>query len=71
MALSGEINGEDPLSDTTTCPDSADADADGILSPTECAGQGADNLMFWSPLNDSRTLTGQQGQVIVANPLIH
>ena len=67
----GEIQGEDPLSDTTTCPDSADADMDGRLSPAECAGMGADNLMFWSPGNDSRALTSQQGQIVGRNPLIH
>ncbi len=71
LALDGEIHGEDPLSGTTTCPDSADADADGVLSPTECAGQGADNLMFWSPANDARTLTSQQGAIMLANPLVH
>ncbi len=67
----GEITGEDPLSDTTTCPDTADADMDGLLSPAECAADGADNLMFWSPANDSRALTAQQGQIVFANPLIH
>jgi len=71
LALNGEINGEDPLGDTTTCPDSADSDENGILSPTECAGQGAGNLMFWSPDNDARALTGNQGTIMLANPLIH
>jgi hypothetical protein len=69
--MGGQIQGEDPLADTNTCPDSADADMDGVLSPTECAGQGADNLMFWSPANDARTLTANQGAIMLANPLIH
>lgn len=72
VAISGgEIQGEDPLSDTPACPDSADADGDGVLSPSECAGQGAENLMFWSPLNDSRTLTTLQGTVMRKSPLVH
>ena len=65
------IHGEDPLSDTAACADASDADADGVLDPSECAGQGAENLMFWSPANDSRTLTGQQGKIMLANPLVH
>lgn len=67
----GEIQGRDPLTDTPACPDTADADADGVLSPSECAGQGAENLMFWSPGNDSRTLTSGQGSVISGNPVAH
>jgi hypothetical protein len=71
LAIVDGINGEDPLGDTPVCPDTADADADDILDPSECAGQGAENLMFWSPGNASRTLTSNQGTIMVANPLIH
>ena len=71
LGMGDAINGEDPLADTATCPDSADANMDGLLSPTECAGQGASNLMFWSPANDARTLTGNQGTIMLANPLVH
>jgi hypothetical protein len=69
--LDGDIHGEDPLADTPVCADSADTDMDGVLDPTECAGQGAENLMFWSPANDARTLTSNQGAVMLANPLAH
>ena len=71
VALAGEINGEDPLSDTTTCPDSADVDASNQLSPEECAGQGAENLMFWSPPPGSYGLTAQQGAIMLATPTTH
>jgi len=72
LALGGEgINGEDPLSDTTTCPDSADADGNNQLGPTECAGQGADNLMFWSPPPGAYALTAQQSTIMLANPTTH
>lgn len=70
LDLEGDIWGQDPLSDTALCPDSADADGNNRLSPSECEGQGADNLMFWSPPNDARNLTEQQGQVVRSNPAI-
>jgi hypothetical protein len=62
------IQGEDPLSDTPLCADTSDSDMDGTLSPTEC---GASNLMFWSPPNDARTLTSQQGTIMLANPVVY
>ena len=64
------ITGTDPLDDTVTCPDSADANGDMVLAPSECAGQGGDNLMFWSPPNDARTLTSSQGTVLKKNPVL-
>ncbi len=69
LGLDGDIVGQDPLSDTPLCPDSADANEDGRLSPAECADDGADNLMFWSPANDSRSLTDQQGEILLRNPV--
>lgn len=72
LTLAGEgINGEDPLSDTATCPDSADADGNNQLGPSECAGQGAENLMFWSPPAGSYGLTAQQSAIMLANPTVH
>jgi hypothetical protein len=70
-ALAGGINGSDPLADTPECADASDADMDGVLDPSECVGQGTENLMFWSPPNDSRALTSNQGAIMLANPLIH
>ncbi|HIJ83515.1 MAG TPA: hypothetical protein HPQ00_04835 [Magnetococcales bacterium] len=39
----------DPLQDTPECPSSRDANKSGILELEECAGLGAENLMFWTP----------------------
>lgn len=46
-----EFNGivVDSLEDTPLCAPSSDANGDGLLSPLECASQGANNLMFWRP----------------------
>ncbi|MBI4822064.1 MAG: hypothetical protein HY791_37750 [Deltaproteobacteria bacterium] len=38
----------DLLTDTPECGADRDADRDGIVSYVECAGLGAENLMFWS-----------------------
>ena len=59
----------DPLADTTTCGIENDGDGDGLLSAEECAGKGADNLMFWSPPPGADSLTGDQEYVIVRSPL--
>lgn len=68
--MEGGITGQDPLSDTPSCPDSADANGNGSLSASECAEQDGGNLMFWSPRPDSRSLSGQQAQLLLANPLV-
>ncbi|HEY2734876.1 MAG TPA: hypothetical protein VGI70_12865 [Polyangiales bacterium] len=41
----------DPLPDTPVCASSRDANHDGLLDASECAGAGADNLMF--PTSDA------------------
>ncbi len=38
----------EPLDDTPVCGTAQDENADGILSPAECEGHGAENLMFWA-----------------------
>ncbi len=68
-ALSGGLNGQDPLSDTPTCADTADADANNILSSGECGGDGG-NLMFWSPLDGATSLSSGQKHVIQRNPVV-
>ncbi len=70
LTLKEGINGQDPLSDTALCPDSADANDNKVLSATECDGQGGGNLMFWSPTNDSRDLSSHQQTVLVKNAII-
>lgn len=64
-----DLVGSDPITDTPECAPAADTDTDGILSAAECAGAGADNVMFWSPGSDAMTLTEHQGFVVRRNPL--
>ncbi|MBF0109460.1 MAG: hypothetical protein HQL76_09810 [Magnetococcales bacterium] len=40
---------QDPLDDTPECLPFMDVNASGTLELEECAGAGADNLMFWTP----------------------
>ena len=57
------------IPDTGVCDLSHDGDGDGVVTPTECIGAGAENLMFWTaslPLNVE--LTPGQGFVIVRHP---
>jgi len=66
----GGILGQDPLSDTPLCPDSADTSGNMVLSADECADHGGGNLMFWSPKTNGRALTSKQGSVINASAVI-
>ncbi len=60
----------DPLSDTPECPASSDTDGNGLLDRDECAGKGAENVMFWAPSTDvSTTMTDDQGWVLQRNPV--
>ncbi|MCB9777836.1 MAG: hypothetical protein H6742_04670 [Alphaproteobacteria bacterium] len=60
----------DPLSDTPECGASANTDGNGYLDREECAGKGADNVMFWAPAVDtSDVMTADQGWVIARNPV--
>jgi hypothetical protein len=72
LELGGEdaINGQDPLEQTALCPDDADEDGDGVLSPLECEDADAGNLMFWSPPNGATSLTAAQSEVIRRNPVV-
>jgi len=38
----------DPLADTPECDAAKDVNDDGVVSPAECSGAGAENLMFWA-----------------------
>jgi hypothetical protein len=61
----------DPLLDTPECPISNDADADMKIDSRECAGKGADNLMFWQASgNAQRQLTNDQRFVLLRNPVL-
>lgn len=52
----------EPLSDTPVCPLTRDLDGDGLVSPRECRGLGADNLMFWA--GSGVTLSSEQVRVL-------
>jgi len=62
-------NGWDPLDDTPVCDISNDTNGDGLLAASECAGLGAENLMFWSPEPGSSDLSGDQEFVSRRSPL--
>lgn len=59
-----EISGVvfDSLADTPVCPASQDLNGDDLLSPDECVGHGADNLMFYDPRGGE--ITADQGRVM-------
>jgi len=54
----------EPLTDTPECRPPLDTDGDGTLTAAECAGAGADNLMFWAATL-TRT-TPEQGRILRA-----
>jgi len=58
----------DPLSDTEQC--TSDDNGDGLVSPTECASNGGDNLMFWAPPEGAVSLTEDQSWVLRRNPVV-
>lgn len=60
---------DDPLGDTPECPPSADADGNGTLNSTECGGQGAENVMWWTLTTGDATLSNDQGFVLRSNPV--
>lgn len=61
----------DPLSDTSECGASANTDGNEYVDREECAGKGADNVMFWAPSTDVSTkLTDDQGWVLRRNPAV-
>ncbi|HEY6881573.1 MAG TPA: hypothetical protein VI299_26285, partial [Polyangiales bacterium] len=55
----------EPLSDTPECDPQYDENRDGILSTDECAGHGAENLMFWT--GPGVDLSPQQIQVFASS----
>ncbi len=59
----------DPLPDTPQCDSSHDANHDGLVDSSECAGFGADNLMFWTGSGNA-LLTPNQGFVMRANAFV-
>jgi hypothetical protein len=64
-----ELTGDtfESIPDTPACTAERDADRDGVLSPEECAGAGAELLMFWAA--SGTVVTPQQAGVVVRNPV--
>jgi hypothetical protein len=67
-----EQNGKlfDPLADTPECPTAQDVNMDKIVRSSECASSGADNLMFWEAGPTASRFSGNQGFVLVRNPVV-
>jgi hypothetical protein len=65
-----ELDGSsiEPIGDTPECDASFDVDGDRILSDVECAGQGAENLMFWTATGDA--LSAEQLDVVARSVLL-
>jgi hypothetical protein len=54
----------DQLDDTPECPDSADANGDGVLTADECEPWDSRNLMFWAATRVSTGLTPEQSDIV-------
>jgi len=52
----------DPIGDTPSCTN--DADGNGTYSSEECAGAGAENLMWWAASSSATDLTADQAWVV-------
>ncbi len=59
----------DPLADTPECPASADTDGNGTVNTSECSGQGAENVMWWTLTDGDAELSGDQEWVLHRNPV--
>ncbi len=62
-----DLTGVDPLDDTPECSDS---DGDGALTSAECAGSGAENVMWpTAQVGTATTFSADQGWVVARNPI--
>lgn len=59
----------DPLGDTPVCTD--DANGNGTLNSDECAGAGAENVMWWTLTGPGASLSSDQGWVVRRNPVAY
>lgn len=60
----------DPIPDTKECPASRDTDRSGYVDSRECAGIGAQYLMFWEANNSTQEITPNQAYVLLRNPAV-
>lgn len=65
-----ELNGfvTEPLEDTPSCGPDRDDNGDGVLVGRECAGAGADNIMFWE--GSGENLSEQQAEILRRSPIL-
>lgn len=54
----------EPLEDTPECSLAQDRDGDGMLLPDECAGFGAENVMFWGPFVPAPRFSPRQRRIL-------
>lgn len=59
----------DPLDDTPECRTEDDADANGVVNTAECAGKGAENVMWWTLTSGTASFSADQGWVARRNPV--
>jgi hypothetical protein len=60
----------DPIGDTPECDPSKDANANGEMNSTECAGAGAENIMWWTLTTGDASFSGDQTWVLARNPAV-
>jgi hypothetical protein len=67
-----EKNGEthDPIADTPECTAADDANGNGVVEPSECAGKGAENLLFWGAGTGTSDVSDDQSWVLRRNPAV-
>jgi len=58
----------DLLGDSPECGPENDADGNGVMNSSECAGMGAENVMWWTLTSGDATLTSDQGNILRSNP---
>jgi hypothetical protein len=60
----------DLLGDTPECDPSNDANGNGTMNSDECAGKGAENVMWWTLTSGEATLSDDQSWVLRRNPVV-
>ncbi len=59
----------DPLGDTPECPIANDTNGNGTVNSDECAGAGAENVMWWTLTSGDASMSADQGWVVRRNPV--
>ncbi len=59
----------DPIADTPKCGPENDTDGNGDLNTAECAGKGAENVMWWTLTSGDASFSADQGWVVRRSPV--